>query len=142
MVRRGAAFSGLTGIIGMNLSVRGNVRTAAAALDGQLPPALKVAFRTGGVTGLFCVGLGMIGAAGITLIFQNSATAVLIGFAFTQLRRLSAFYEFTVLESDAGLEACELIREGLTARRDRERRLAKAGARDQCADEVDDVAMC
>ncbi len=66
----------------MSLSVRGNVRTAAAALDGELAPALRVAFRTGGVTGLFCVGLGMIGAAGITLIFQNSAAAVLVGFGF------------------------------------------------------------
>ncbi|HEY5274460.1 MAG TPA: sodium-translocating pyrophosphatase [Acidimicrobiales bacterium] len=78
----GAIFSGATGIIGMSLSVRGNVRTAAAALDGELAPALRVAFRTGGVTGLFCVGLGMIGASGITLIFQNSASAVLIGFGF------------------------------------------------------------
>ena len=62
----------------MSLSVRGNVRTAAAARRAaSLPGALKVAFRTGGVTGLFCVGLGIIGAAGITLIFQNSASAVL-----------------------------------------------------------------
>ncbi len=78
----GATFSGLTGIIGMNLSVRGNVRTAAAARSGELPRALRVAFRSGGVTGLFCVGLGLIGAAGLTLIFQNTATAVLIGFGF------------------------------------------------------------
>ncbi|HZU74347.1 MAG TPA: sodium-translocating pyrophosphatase [Acidimicrobiales bacterium] len=78
----GAFFSGLTGTIGMSLAVRGNVRTAAAALDGKLPPALKVAFRTGGITGLFCVGLGLIGASAITLIFQNSVTAVLEGFGF------------------------------------------------------------
>ncbi len=78
----GALFSGTTGVIGMSLAVRGNVRTAAAARDGQLAPALKVAFRTGGVTGLLCVGLGLIGATTIVFIFQNSATAVLVGFGF------------------------------------------------------------
>ncbi len=78
----GATFSGLTGFTGMSLAVRGNVRTAAAARSGQLPGALRIAFRTGGVTGLFCVGLGLIGATGLFLIFQNSAGAVLIGFAF------------------------------------------------------------
>ena len=74
--------SGLTGFIGMSLAVRGNVRTAAAAKAGSLPAALKVAFRTGGVAGMFTVGLGLLGATVIIMIFQNTASAILIGFGF------------------------------------------------------------
>jgi K(+)-stimulated pyrophosphate-energized sodium pump len=78
----GATMSGLTGFIGMSLAVRGNVRTAAAARSGSLPAALKVAFRTGGVAGMFTVGLGLLGATVIILIFQNTSSAILVGFGF------------------------------------------------------------
>jgi K(+)-stimulated pyrophosphate-energized sodium pump len=78
----GCFMSGFTGFIGMSLAVRGNVRTAAAARKGSLPAALKVAFRTGGVAGMFTVGLGLIGATTIIMIFQNTASAILIGFGF------------------------------------------------------------
>ena len=56
----GCFLSGLTGYIGMTLATRGNVRTAAAAKRNSLPDALKVAFRTGGVAGMFTVGLGLL----------------------------------------------------------------------------------
>jgi len=78
----GCIMSGLTGFIGMSLAVRGNVRTAAAARSGSLPAALKVAFRTGGVAGMFTVGLGLLGATAIIMIFQNTSSAILVGFGF------------------------------------------------------------
>jgi K(+)-stimulated pyrophosphate-energized sodium pump len=78
----GCLMSGLTGYIGMTLATRGNVRTAAAARRGSLPDALQVAFRTGGIAGMFTVGLGLLGATAIIAIFQNTSSAILIGFGF------------------------------------------------------------
>src|SRR5439155_17090412 len=66
----------------MSLAVRGNVRTAAAAKSGSLPAALRVAFRTGGIAGMFTVGLGLLGATVIIMIFQSTSSAMLIGFGF------------------------------------------------------------
>ncbi len=78
----GGLMSGLTGYIGMTLATRGNVRTAAAAKQGSLPRALEVAFRTGGIAGMFTVGLGLAGATVIIAIFQNTSSAILVGFGF------------------------------------------------------------
>ncbi|MCY7300011.1 MAG: sodium/proton-translocating pyrophosphatase, partial [Ilumatobacteraceae bacterium] len=78
----GCLASGFTGYIGMTLATRGNVRTAAAALTNSMPRALTVAFRTGGVAGMFTVGLGLLGATAIIMVFQNTSSVILIGFGF------------------------------------------------------------
>jgi K(+)-stimulated pyrophosphate-energized sodium pump len=78
----GAVFSALAGYTGMNLAVRANVRVAAAADQGGLLKAMPIAFRAGGVAGMFVVGLGLLGAAGVVLVFQGDAASVLFGFGF------------------------------------------------------------
>jgi K(+)-stimulated pyrophosphate-energized sodium pump len=78
----GALFSGLTGFTGMSLCVRGNLRVAAAARDGGERGAMRIAFRTGGVAGMFTVGLGLFGAAVVVLIYKGNAPEVLEGFGF------------------------------------------------------------
>jgi K(+)-stimulated pyrophosphate-energized sodium pump len=79
----GALFSATTGFTGMWLAVRGNVRVAAAAreADGERS-AMRIAFRTGGVAGMFTVGLGLLGAAIVVLIYKSNASSVLEGFGF------------------------------------------------------------
>ena len=78
----GALFSAITGFTGMSLAVRGNVRVAAAAREAGERPAMRIAFRTGGVAGMFTVGLGLLGAAIVVIIYRANASSVLEGFGF------------------------------------------------------------
>jgi len=83
----GAIFSGLTGYIGMFVSVRANVRTAEAARHG-VNPALRIAFRGGAITGMLVVGLGLFGVAGYYYVLTKMGVSTedsihaLVGLAF------------------------------------------------------------
>ncbi|MHB1489886.1 MAG: sodium-translocating pyrophosphatase [Cellulomonas sp.] len=79
----GAGFSASIGYLGMWLATRANVRVAAAANQpGGRAEGARIAFRTGGVVGMSVVGLGLLGAATVVLVYRADAPAVLEGFGF------------------------------------------------------------
>jgi K(+)-stimulated pyrophosphate-energized sodium pump len=78
----GAGFSALVGYNGMWLAVRANVRVADAARNKDAEKAVRIAFRTGGVVGMTTVGLGLVGASLVVIIYRENAPAVLEGFGF------------------------------------------------------------
>jgi K(+)-stimulated pyrophosphate-energized sodium pump len=78
----GAIFSALIGYLGMSLAVKANVRVASAARDGERDYGMRIAFRTGGTVGMATVGLGLLGAAIVVLVYRGDAPKVLEGFGF------------------------------------------------------------
>jgi K(+)-stimulated pyrophosphate-energized sodium pump len=77
----GSFFSGMVGYIGMNMAVQGNTRVSEAAKK-SFRGALKIAYRTGTITGMLTDGLGLLGGTLIFLIFLRDAPEVLLGFGF------------------------------------------------------------
>jgi K(+)-stimulated pyrophosphate-energized sodium pump len=79
----GAVFSATIGYLGMWLATRANIRVAAASREeGGRDKAMRIAFRTGGVVGMFTVGLGLFGAAVVVMVYTGQAPKVLEGFGF------------------------------------------------------------
>jgi K(+)-stimulated pyrophosphate-energized sodium pump len=80
----GAVFSALVGFIGMNMAVQGNVRVAAAAVDKKrgYAEALRIAYRSGTITGMLTDGLGLFGGTIIFLLFGIASPDALLGFGF------------------------------------------------------------
>src|SRR5665647_3400762 len=78
----GAIFSAAVGYFGMSLAVKANVRVASAANNSGRDEGMRIAFRTGGTVGMMTVGLGLLGAASVVLIYKGDAPKVLEGFGF------------------------------------------------------------
>ncbi len=80
----GAVFSAMVGFIGMNMAVQGNVRVAAAAVDPKrgYSDALRIAYRSGTITGMLTDGLGLFGGTIIFIIFGIASPDALLGFGF------------------------------------------------------------
>jgi K(+)-stimulated pyrophosphate-energized sodium pump len=78
----GAVFSASVGYFGMSLAVRANLRVAAAANEKGRDPAMNIGFRTGATVGMMTVGLGLLGASAVVLLFKDKAPHVLEGFGF------------------------------------------------------------
>ena len=78
----GAGFSAAIGYLGMSLAVRANLRVAAAAETQGRNPAMTVGFRTGAFVGMATVGLGLLGASLVVMLFKDRAPLVLEGFGF------------------------------------------------------------
>jgi K(+)-stimulated pyrophosphate-energized sodium pump len=78
----GAGFSATVGYLGMSLAVRANLRVAAAASERGRDRAMTIGFRTGATVGMLTVGLGLLGASAVVLLFKDKAPHVLEGFGF------------------------------------------------------------
>jgi len=78
----GAVFSAAIGYFGMSLAVKANVRVASAARLGDRDLGMRIAFRTGGTVGMATVGLGLLGASVVVLLYKGDAPKVLEGFGF------------------------------------------------------------
>ncbi len=78
----GAGFSAAIGYLGMSLAVRANLRVAAAANEEGRDQAMNIGFRTGAFVGMATVGLGLLGASVVVMLFQAKAPVVLEGFGF------------------------------------------------------------
>ena len=78
----GAGFSATVGYLGMGLAVKANLRVAAAANETGRDPAMNIGFRTGAMVGMLTVGLGLLGASVVVLLFKHEAPHVLEGFGF------------------------------------------------------------